>query len=66
MSKRFDLEQEILRCWSIIDDLKVLADTWDQLTEDQKQNILLGLMELYELKFNICFNTFEELLQEIK
>lgn len=66
MSKRFDLEQEILGCWSIIDDLKVLADTWDQLTEDQKQNILLGLMELYELKFNICFNTFEELLQEIK
>lgn len=66
MSKRFDLEQKILGCWSITDDLKVLADAWDQLTEDQKQNILLGLMELYELKFNICFNTFEELLQEIK
>ena len=57
---RFDLEQEIMGTWNIIDELKCLADGWDNLTEDNKLNIIIGLIDLYHLKFNTMFDTFEQ------
>lgn len=57
---RFDLEQEIMKAWNIVDDLKCLADGWDNLTEDNKLNIIIGLIDLYHLKFNTMFDTFEQ------
>jgi hypothetical protein len=56
---RFDLEQEIMGCWNIVDEMKVLIDKWDRITEDEKLNILIGLSSLYQLKFDTMFNTFE-------
>lgn len=56
---RFDLEQEIMGAWHIIDDLRVLLDNFDSLTEDKKLNILIGLVDLYDIKFNDMFATFE-------
>jgi len=61
---RFDFEQEIMGTWNIIDDLKCLADGWDELTEDKKLNIIIGLIDLYHLKFDTMFNTFEELIRQ--
>jgi type I site-specific restriction-modification system R (restriction) subunit len=34
----------------------------EELDEDDKLNILIGLKSLYGLKFENCFNTFEELV----
>jgi len=61
---RFDFEQEIMGTWNILDDLKCLADGWDELTEDKKLNIIIGLIDLYQLKFDTMFNTFEELIRQ--
>ena len=67
MKTRFDLEQEILEVWRVTDDIKLLYETVMErevpLTQDQMANILLGLEQLYNLKFERLFNTFEELLR---
>ena len=58
---RFDLEQEIMSCWNITTDLDVVYQAehlYDN--QDKMQNVLLGLMSLYELKFAKLWNTFEE------
>jgi len=57
---RFDLEQEIMGCWNVVDELKLLVDKWDSITEDDKLNIIIGMASLYQLKFDIMFNTFED------
>ena len=65
MKTRFDLEQEILDCWHVVEELNLLFETVVDrevpLTQDQMANILLGLKELYQLKFERTFTTFEEL-----
>lgn len=61
---RFDLEQEILGAWHMVSDLKVLLDNWDKTNEDGRQNIIIGLISLYELKFEALFNTFEECVHQ--
>jgi hypothetical protein len=58
MTDRFDLEQDIMKCWNVVEDLQNLYDCED-LTEDQQQNYLLGLIAIYEVKFNKLWNSFE-------
>jgi hypothetical protein len=58
MTDRFDLEQDIMKCWNVIEDLQNLYDC-ENLTEDQQQNYLLGLITIYEVKFNKLWNSFE-------
>lgn len=57
---RFDLEQEIMDVWHIIDDLRTMMDKWDELKEDKKLNILIGITDLYDLKLDKLFSTFEQ------
>ena len=58
MTDRFDLEQEIMKCWSITEDIQnFLAE--DELTPDQQQNYLLGLATIYEVKFQKLWDAFE-------
>ncbi len=65
-TNRFDLEQQILDCWHITDDIDMLfeAVTDNDIDKDKIANILLGIKELYHLKFERAFNTFEKLLRE--
>lgn len=60
MSPRFDLEQDILQCWHVVDDIDLLLKYWDKYSEDDKLNFLLGLKTIYEAKFNKTFATFEQ------
>lgn len=62
---QFDLEQEIMNCWNITKDLDVLFEEIIEgdLTKDQISNVLLGLNQLYEIKFNKLFRTFEVFLK---
>jgi hypothetical protein len=57
----FDMEQEILSCWGILDHLNTLSEGIVErgLTPDQISNILTGLHELYELKFDKLFQMYE-------
>jgi hypothetical protein len=61
-SKQFDLEQGIMNCWGIVDDIKALAEISDRrnVTEDELQNFLLGLRTIYQVKFEQLFHTFEQ------
>lgn len=59
MTNRFDLEQSILGCWNVCDDIQLVLDSWDMLDEDQRQNYLIGLKQMYQLKFERCFAHFE-------
>ena len=65
---RFDLEQDIHQCWYIVDDINMLMEyildnpkfTMPPETEDVLANKLLGLRELYEMRFDRLWNTFLE------
>ena len=65
---RFDLEQQIMQCWGITEDLEAIIRQYDynSPSEDDMMNVLIGLQTLYNLKFNRLFNTFETLIQEKK
>ena len=59
---RFDLEQAILDSWKITDDLKIFLDKYEELSEDSQLNILIGMNELAELRFQKLWEIFEELV----
>ena len=68
MSDRIDFEQEIMRCWNITDELELLNETIlnKKLSTDDISNILMGLANLYNIKFDKMFTTFEHLIKEKK
>lgn len=66
MTDRFDLEQSIMQCWNVCDDVQLLLDSWDKLDEDQKQNYLIGLKQMYHLKFEKCFDDFSNCVTKRK
>ena len=68
MKDRFDMEQEVMKCWNVVEDLKVLHEgvLERDLTRDQISNILLGLGEIYQLRFEVLFDTFETMVSEGK
>ena len=65
MKNRFDFEQEIMGCWGIVEEMRTLNEGVLErgLTPDQVSNILSGMTELYQLKFEILFDTFENLVR---
>jgi hypothetical protein len=64
---RFTLEDQMLECWGVVDDLDMVYHT-EALYEDQDRmmNVLLGMQELYRIRFERLFGTFEHLIQEGK
>jgi hypothetical protein len=64
----FDLEQSILQCWNVCDDIKLLSeqalDRKTPFTEDEWANILIGMQSLYQLKFEKCFAEFESVCSD--
>ena len=66
MTTRFQLEEQIMSCWNICDELGVIADgvESDELSREQTVTILRGLRELYQVKFEHTFDTFETSLRE--
>jgi hypothetical protein len=60
MTDRFDLEQNIMQCWNVTDDIQLMLDHWDKLDEDQRLNYLIGLKQMYHMKFETTWDTFEK------
>jgi hypothetical protein len=65
---RFDFEQDIMRVWNITDELDtitkgVIEYDW---SKDQIANALIGLKQIYEVKFSELFNEFERGVRERK
>jgi len=67
VSKLSDLEPMIMDCWSVCSDLRTLfkqiGDSDRDPTPDELINILLGMDELYQMKFDQLFNMYQELLR---
>jgi hypothetical protein len=62
----FDLEQAIMEVWHTKEDIENLYHRMDKMTEDQRMNYLLGLMEIHEARANKVFDIYETLLSEGK
>jgi hypothetical protein len=48
---RFDLEQEIMNCWHVVDDIKTVCTRSDRMSQDELMNVLIGIHTLYQMKF---------------
>jgi hypothetical protein len=55
---RFDFEQQIMKCWSVVDDLKSFAERSDVSASDYQ-----ALAQVYEIKFNVLFDQFESMVR---
>ena len=66
MAKLHDLEQHIMDCWSVCNDLEVvfrqIGDGDRDPTPDELMNTLMGMQQLYQWKFEQLFNKYEGLL----
>lgn len=63
---RFDLEQDIMNCWQVVDDLRTLSKRYldgPVMSVDEVSNVLIGIESLYQLKFEQMFNTFEQCIK---
>ena len=63
---RFDFEQQIMSCWNVTSDLKDLNEAVvdSDLTKDQISNILTGIEQMYQIRFDKLFSQFEQLIKE--
>lgn len=63
MKNRFDLEQEIMDCWGVVDDIDIIYHKYGE-DSDELANVLIGLKTLYQLKFERLFHTFEDCVSQ--
>jgi hypothetical protein len=65
---RFTLEEHIMSCWNVTEDIDLLFRNISEkeMTKDQIANCLLGMREIYNLKFDETFRLFEKLVYEKK
>ena len=58
MSDRFDLEQQILECWKVTEDIQLFA------TQNPSDEKWQALSTYYEAKFDQLWKTFETMCHE--
>jgi hypothetical protein len=65
---RFDLEQCIMKCWTVVDDIQELREFIN--VQDANlgtvDSILLGMELMYQNKFNRLFDQFSTLIKQKK
>ena len=57
-SDRFDFEQQILKCWNVIEDLK-------EINEEQNSEQIGAITILYEVKFQKLWEQFESVMMNL-
>jgi len=70
---RFDLEQDIMQCWNITEDLDMIMErmldspTFEGMPaelSDKMANLLIGLKELYQMRFDRLWETFDHMVKD--
>ena len=63
---QFDFEQQIMSCWNVTSDLKDLNEgvLEGNLSKDQIANSLIGIEQLYNIRFDKLFRMFEQFNSE--
>ena len=64
--KIFDLEQEIMNAWRVVDDIDLLYENVIEtdMSTDDIANVLLGLKGVYSMRFQKLFDVCEEVCKE--
>ena len=66
--KIFDLEQEIMECWNVVDDIQLVTSHFVDHSighsDDDIMNKYLAISYLYSVKFEKLWRTFEEVCKE--
>jgi hypothetical protein len=67
MSDRFDFEQQLQKCWLVTDDIYDLSEAILErdLSHDQITNVLFGLKEINEIRFNKLWELFEDVFMNL-
>ena len=67
MTKLHDLEEMIMDCWSVCNDLRtVLQQVGDgdrEPTPDELMNAIMGMQQIYHWKFEQLFKKYEDILE---
>ena len=61
---RFDLEQDIMKCWNVTEDIDNFIAAREGMSEDEQLNYLIGLKQIYEVKFANLWTAFEDCVRE--
>ena len=65
---RFNLEADIMNVWNTKDDLESITsrmmDDPDPMSEDDIANVLIGLIELHDIRCKKLFNVFESMVKD--
>lgn len=70
---RFDLEEQIMKCWNVVDDVNDLYEHIGDSSEfvdmppkyvDKVMNKLLGVKELYDMRFQKLWDVFDNMLKD--
>jgi len=56
---RFDMEQEIMQAWQVLDDIRMLSAKEGTTKEDWD-----AVTRLYNIRFETLFETFEQLIRD--
>ena len=56
---RFDMEQEIMQAWQVLDDIKMLSAREGTTKEDWD-----AVVRLYQIRFETLFETFEQMIKD--
>ena len=66
--KIFDLEQEIMKAWHVVDDIQLLNENVMEtdMPRDEIVNALVGLESIYNMRFIKLFDVFEEVCKEFR
>ena len=67
MSAQFDLEQDILRCWNVTDDLSEILDDLESghMEIHEAVEALRAYQTVYQRRFDRCFRSFEQHTREV-
>jgi len=67
LNETFKLEDDILDCWRVVDDIRFVSteviDGDTKMSEDELVNIMLGLEQIYERRFQKLWNSFVGVLE---
>lgn len=70
---RFDLEEDIMKCWNVTEDIDMIMERivdspafegMPAELSDKMANLLIGLKELYNLRFERLWDTFESMVAD--
>jgi hypothetical protein len=56
---RFDMEQEIMQAWQVLDDIRMLSAREGTDKEDWD-----AVVRLYQIRFETLFETFEQMIKD--